>query len=69
VDREKGLAIISATRQPHTSGVNGNGTLLGILLRGVAPGKSALKILQTNARNSQQKSIAMTAGEAFVQVN
>ena len=69
VDREKGLAIISATRQPHTSGVNGNGTLLGIVLRGVAPGKSALKILQTNARDSQQKSIAMTAGEAFVQVN
>ena len=69
VDREKGLAIISATRQPRTSGVNGNGTLLGILLRGVAPGKSALKILQTNARNSQQKSIAMTAGEAFVQVH
>ena len=69
VDREKGLAIISATRQPHTSGVNGNGTLLGIVLRGVAPGKSALKILQTNARDSQQKSIAMTAGEAFVEVN
>ena len=69
VDREKGLAIISATRQPHTSGVNGNGTLLGIVLRGVAAGKSALKILQTNARDSQQKSIAMTAGEAFVQVN
>jgi len=69
VDREKGLAIISATRQPRTSGVNGNGTLLGIVLRGVAPGKSALKILQTNARDSQQKSIAMTAGEAFVQVN
>ncbi|HWY05686.1 MAG TPA: hypothetical protein VNY24_02435, partial [Candidatus Acidoferrales bacterium] len=32
VDKEHGQAIISATRQPNTPGVNGTGTLLGIVV-------------------------------------
>jgi len=32
VDKEHGQAIISATRQPNTSGVSGSGTLIGIVI-------------------------------------
>src|SRR2546425_9848933 len=42
VDKARGQAIISATRQPNTPGVNGSGTLLGIVIRGLAAGRSPL---------------------------
>jgi hypothetical protein len=48
--------------------VNGSGTLLGIVVRAVAPGRSALQILQVNARDSQQRTIPMVSSEAVVQV-
>jgi hypothetical protein len=34
----------------------------------VAPGKTALQILQVNARNSQQQTIPMVSGEATIEV-
>jgi general secretion pathway protein D len=68
IDAEKGEIVVSVTRQPNTPGVNGSGTLLGIVVRGVAPGNSALQILQVNARDSQQKPIPMVSGEATIQV-
>jgi general secretion pathway protein D len=68
IDQQKGEVIVSATRQPNTPGVNGTGTLLGIVVRGVAPGTSTLQVLQMNARDSQQRSIPMVSGEATIQV-
>jgi general secretion pathway protein D len=68
IDQQKGEVIVSATRQPNTPGVNGTGTLLGIVIRGVAPGTSTLQVLQMNARDSQQRSIPMVSGEATIQV-
>lgn len=68
IDQQKGQVIISATRQPNTPGVNGSGTLLGITVRGLAPGSSPLQIVMVNAHNSQQQSIPMVAGVASVQV-
>src|SRR2546427_1827104 len=61
-------AIISATRQPNTPGVNGSGTLVGIVVRGVAPGTSTLSIVQVNAHDSQQNIISLATGEANIQV-
>jgi general secretion pathway protein D len=69
IDEQRGEVIISATRQPNTPGVNGTGTLLGIVVRAVAPGNTVLQILQVNARDSQQKSIPMVSGEAAIQVH
>lgn len=69
IDHERGEAIISATRQPNSSGVSGSGTLLGIVIRAVAPGSAAIQILQVNARDSQQKSIAVAPQEASIQVH
>jgi general secretion pathway protein D len=68
VDKEHGQAIISATRQPNTAGVNGTGTLMGIVVKGIAPGSSNLSIVQVNAKDSQQKPIPLVSSEATVQV-
>jgi general secretion pathway protein D len=68
VDKERGQAIISATRKPNTPGVSGTGTLLGIVVRGVAAGNSQLSIVQVNAKDSQQRPIQMVTGEAAIRV-
>ena len=68
VDKEHGQAIISATRQPNTPGVNGNGTLLGVVIKALAPGTSNLSIVQVNAKDSQQRPIPLVTGEAVLRV-
>jgi general secretion pathway protein D len=68
VDKERGQATISTVRQPNTPGVNGTGTIMGIVVRGVAPGTSKLSIVQILARDSQQKAVTPITGEATLQV-
>jgi len=68
IDQQRGEVVVSATRQPNTPGVNGSGTLLGIVVRGIAPGKTALQVLQVNGHNSHQQTIPMVSGEAAIQV-
>jgi general secretion pathway protein D len=68
VDKERGQAIISATRMPNTPGVSGSGTVFGIVVRGVAAGSSSISILQVNARDSQQRPLQMVTTEANVKV-
>ena len=68
VNKERGQAIISATRQPNSQGVNGNGTLLGLVVRALAPGSSSVTIVQVSAKDSQLKPIPLVSGEAAVQV-
>jgi general secretion pathway protein D len=68
VDKEHGQAIISATRQPNTPGASGTGTVVGIVIKALAPGASALSIVQANARDSQQRPIQLVTSEASVQV-
>ncbi|HEV2489076.1 MAG TPA: cohesin domain-containing protein [Candidatus Acidoferrales bacterium] len=67
-NQEQGQAIVSATRQPNTPGINGSGTLLGIVIKAIAPGTSQLQIVQVNARDSQQKPLPMSAGSATIRV-
>jgi general secretion pathway protein D len=68
VDKDHGQAIISATRQPNTSGASGTGTIMGIVIKALAPGTSNLSIVQVSARDSQQRPIQLVTGEANVQV-
>jgi len=68
INKDRGQAIISATRQPNTPGVSGSGTLLGVKIKGVAPGSSNLTIVQVNAKDSQQRPIQLVTSEATVQV-
>jgi general secretion pathway protein D len=65
---DKGQAIISATRGPNTQGVSGSGTLMGIVVKAVAPGTSNLSIVQVNAKDSQQRPIPLISSEATLQV-
>jgi general secretion pathway protein D len=67
-DQAHGQAIISATRQPNTAGVSGTGTIMGIVVKAIAPGSSNLSIVQVNAKDSQQKPIPLVTGEAVLQV-
>ncbi|HKR30027.1 MAG TPA: hypothetical protein VJT08_06105, partial [Terriglobales bacterium] len=67
-DKEHGQTIISATRQPNTAGVSGTGTIMGIVVKAIAPGASNLSIVQVNAKDSQQKPIPLVTGEAALQV-
>jgi general secretion pathway protein D len=66
--KEKGQYIISATRQPNTPGVSGSGTLIGLVVKGLAPGSTNLSIVQINAKDSQQNAIPLVTGEATLQV-
>ena len=68
INRERGQAIVSATRQPNTAGVNGTGTLVGIVVKGVAAGATNLSIVQVTARDSQQRTLPMVSTEASVRV-
>jgi general secretion pathway protein D len=69
IDQQKGEVVVSATRQPNTPGVSGTGTVLGLVIRAVAPGVANLQILEANARNSQQQPIPIVSGEATIQVH
>src|SRR6266705_262994 len=66
--KDKGQSIISATRRPNTPGVSGSGTLIGIVIKALAPGSSTLSIVQVNAKDSQQKPIPLITSEAALQV-
>jgi general secretion pathway protein D len=68
VDKEHGQAIISATRQPNTAGVSGTGTIMGIVIKAIAPGSSNITVVQVNAKDSQQKPIPLVTSEATIQV-
>ncbi len=65
---DKGQAIISATRGPNTQGVSGSGTLMGIVVKALAPGTSNLSVVQVNAKDSQQRPIPLISSEATLQV-
>jgi general secretion pathway protein D len=68
VDPVHGQAIVSATRQPNTPGVSGTGTIMGIVVKAIAPGSSNLSIVQVNAKDSQQRPIPLVTSEASVTV-
>jgi hypothetical protein len=53
---------------PNTPGISGSGTIVGLVVRGVAPGTSNISILQVNARDSQQRPLQFVTSEAVVKV-
>ncbi len=69
VDQAHGQAVISTSRMPNSPGVNGTGTLVGIVVKGLAPGDSKLSIVEVNARNAQQQPIQLVTSEGMVHVH
>jgi general secretion pathway protein D len=67
-DKAHGQAMIAATRQPNTPGVSGSGTLLGVVIKAIAPGSTNLAIVQVNAKDSQMKPLPLLTSEAAIQV-
>lgn len=68
LDNQRGQAIISLTRQPNTSGVDGIGTLMELSIKAVGPGATKLAIIQVNARDSKQHPLPFASSEANVRV-
>ena len=69
IDQQHGTAIISATRMQNLPGVNGTGTVVAIVIRGIAPGDSKLSIVQVNAKDSAQRPIPLVTAEGAVRVH
>ena len=67
IDKQSGEVIVNAARG-KSPGVNGAGTLVGLVVRAIAPGTSSLQVLQVNAKDSQQKTIPVAPFEATIQV-
>jgi general secretion pathway protein D len=68
VDAQKGEVMISCTRGPHTAGVNGSGTVLGLVVRAVGSGETRIQIVEARPQDSQQRSIPMMSAEAVIRV-
>jgi general secretion pathway protein D len=60
---DSGAASLNAA-----AGVNGSGTILGLVVRAVAPGESKIKIVEAQAQDSQQHAIPVVTREATVRV-
>ena len=67
INKDAGQVVISATRS-KSPGVNGNGTLIGLVVKAIGPGSSPLQVLQVNARDSQQRQIEVAPFEGTIQV-
>jgi hypothetical protein len=76
INAQKGEAMISCTRR-HSgngaaggaiAGVNGSGTILGLVVRAAKPGESKIQIVEVQAQDSQQEAIPVITGEAMVRV-
>jgi general secretion pathway protein D len=67
-DPAHGQSIISAMRPPNSGGVNGSGTLVGIVLKALAPGTSSLTIEQVSAKDPQEKPLTFSTQSATIKV-
>jgi general secretion pathway protein D len=65
---QKGEVMISCARGPHTPGVNGSGTILGLMVKAVGAGDARIQIAETSPQDSQHQSIPITPGEAVIRV-
>ncbi len=66
IDMRKGEVMISATRPPRATGVSGSGTVFGLQVRGLHSGMSKIKIVELHARDSNQQSLSLEAGDTTV---
>jgi general secretion pathway protein D len=62
------FAAASTAGPPAASGVNGSGTILGLVVRAVGHGESKIQILEVKAQDSQQHAVPVVTGEATVRV-
>jgi general secretion pathway protein D len=68
IDAQKGEVMISCSREPHTPGVSGSGTILGLVVKAVGVGDARIQITEASPHDSQQRSIPITSGETAIRV-
>jgi general secretion pathway protein D len=68
IDAQKGEVMVSCSREPHTPGVNGSGTILGLVVKAVGVGDARIQITEASPQDSQQRTIPITSGEAAIRV-
>jgi general secretion pathway protein D len=69
IDKEQGHAIVSVTRPPNANGVSGTGTVLEVVIRGLAGGTSTLSLPAVNAKTSKHIPIDFLTERATIRVN
>jgi general secretion pathway protein D len=68
IDKQRGQTLVSLSRPPNTTGINGTGKLLSVVVRAIGEGSSRLSIVQTSPRDSRQKQIAIETQQASLDV-
>ncbi|MFQ5776399.1 MAG: cohesin domain-containing protein [Terriglobia bacterium] len=68
VDKETGTAFISLSRPPASGGISGDGALVTLVFRGLAPGRTQLTIENIAARNALQEAMDIRSSVAEILV-
>jgi general secretion pathway protein D len=63
-----GGATEPSSDSPADVGVNGSGTIIGLVVRGIAAGESKIQIVEVQAQDSRQQAISVITSEATVRV-
>jgi general secretion pathway protein D len=69
IDQPNGQVNISAMRMQNLPGVSGNGTVVAIVVKALAPGNTQLSIVQVNAKDSQLRPIPLVTAESTIRVH
>jgi general secretion pathway protein D len=68
IQNDQGLATIRIGRQPGASGVNAPGTLLTLKFQAIAPGDTAVSVLNVTVRNSQARAVGSSSPQLAVSI-
>ena len=67
-DEGNGLVTVSASRPPGTAGVNGQGTVVTLTFKALAPGDSSLTLVKVGAKDSKQASLPVVGMQGAVHI-
>jgi hypothetical protein len=59
---------VNISRFPGTGGVDGQGTVITLIVEGVAAGESSLRVIPTGARDGQSQPLQIQSAETNVTV-
>jgi general secretion pathway protein D len=68
IRNEVGQAAVNISRFPGTGGVDGQGTVITLIVEGVAAGESSLRVIPTGARDGQSQPLQIQSAETNVTV-
>jgi general secretion pathway protein D len=69
IDKERGVAVVSAMRPPKAAGISGNGTVLEIVVRALSEGAGQFAVSEIRAKDSQGEPIPVATVQLPVRVS